>query len=242
MVGARDHGSPFALSMVLHIPQVLDAAQTRFCRQRLDSASWADGCITAGHQSGRVKRNLQLPESDPIARELSALVLDALASNTTFFASALPRHIFPPLFNCYGPGNAFGAHIDNAVRYDRSTQPVTPVRTDLSATLFLNEPEEYDGGELVIEERAGERRIKLAAGDMVLYPASTVHRVEPISRGFRLASFFWIQSLVRADHQRSLLLDLDSSIQSLTARVGEDPALIELTGLYHNLLRCWTDT
>lgn len=231
--------------MLLHVPQVLSAEQVSECRARLKSAGWTDGRITAGYQSARAKHNLQLPEGDPVARELSAVVRAALNGSALFLAAALPRRIFPPLFNCYEAGDGFGNHIDNAVRYDRSGPSTEanglPLRTDLSATLFLSPPDEYDGGELVIEELLETRRVKLAAGDLVLYPATSVHRVEPITRGLRIASFFWIQSLIRDVSQRSLLFNLDMSIQKLERDHPGDPTIVELAGTYHNLLRCWSD-
>ncbi len=231
--------------MILHVRQVLTDSQIAEMRQRLAAATWSDGRITAGYQSARAKSNLQLSEQDLIARELSAMVRSALARNTFFFAAALPRRIFPPLFNCYQTGNGFGGHVDNAIRYDHSLQPPgedsQPVRTDLSATLFLSAPEEYDGGELVIEDTFKNQRVKLPAGDLILYPATSVHHVEPITRGVRLASFFWIQSLVRDDGRRKILWDLDVATQQLSRDHPEHPALVELVGVYHNLLRAWSD-
>ena len=210
-------------------------------RARLEAAQWIDGRVTAGHQSARAKDNLQLAESDPLARELGARVLDALARNPTFFAGALPRRIYPPLFNRYEGGQSFGVHVDNAIRYDRTTQPATPVRTDLSATLFLSDLDDYDGGELEIEDTFGSHRVRLPAGDLVLYPGTSLHRVLPVTRGARIAAFFWIQSLVRSDAQRRLLFDLDVSIQQLTQKLPGAPELVQLTGVYHNLLREWSD-
>jgi PKHD-type hydroxylase len=227
--------------MLLHIPAILDQTQVRLFRERLAAAAWADGRITAGHQSVRAKHNLQLAEDDPVALELGALVRAALKANTTYFAAALPQCVFPPLFNRYRVGDGFGAHIDNAVRYDRTGQLVQAVRTDLSATLFLSSPEEYDGGELAIEDAFAAQRVKLPAGDMLLYSAASVHRVEPVTRGERLASFFWIQSLVRDAGERRLLFDLDLAIRKLGATQSDHPALIELTGVYHNLLRKWAE-
>lgn len=231
--------------MLLQIPRVLTTEQVAACRARLATAAWTDGRITAGYQSARAKHNLQLPETDPAVHELGALVRAALNLNALFLAAALPRRVFPPLFNCYRSGDGFGNHIDNAVRYDRSA-PVAdengqPVRTDLSATLFLSAPDEYEGGELVIQELLETRKFKLPAGDMLLYPATSVHRVEPVTSGERIASFFWIQSLVRDAGQRALLFNLDMSIQKLERDHPGDPTLIELVGTYHNLLRFWTD-
>ncbi|RDZ29350.1 Fe2+-dependent dioxygenase [Lysobacter silvisoli] len=228
--------------MLLHVPKVLTAEQVAHCRQRLAQAGWADGRITAGHQSAKAKDNAQLPDSDPAARELGQLILDALSRNSTFFSAALPQRVFPPLFNRYEGGQAFGFHVDNAIRYDRSRGGMEAVRTDLSATLFLSEPEDYDGGELIIEDTYGSHSVKLAAGDLVLYPGTSLHKVTPVTRGARLASFFWIQSLVREDAQRRMMFELDVSIRRLTADVPEHPALVQLTGVYHNLLRRWSDT
>ena len=228
--------------MLLPIPDVLTAEQVKHFRARLEAADWADGRITAGYQSAKAKDNAQLPEDSSIARELGAVVLDALSRNSTFFSAALPKRIYPPLFNRYAGGQSFGFHVDNAVRYDRSHGGAEPVRTDLSATLFLNEPEEYDGGELVIEDTYGTQSIKLPAGHMVLYPGTSLHRVTPVTRGTRTASFFWIQSMVRDDGQRRLLFELDVSIRRLTQELSDHPTLVQLTGVYHNLLRRWSDT
>lgn len=227
--------------MLLHVPKVLSVEQVAHCRQRLAQAGWADGRITAGYQSAKAKDNAQLPENDPVARELGAIILDALAKNPTFFSAALPQRVFPPLFNRYEGGQAFGFHVDNAIRYDRSRGGMDTVRTDLSATLFLSAPEDYDGGELVIEDTYGSHSIKLPAGDLVLYPGTSLHKVTPVTRGARLASFFWIQSLLREDAQRRLMFELDVSIRRLTADVPEHPALVQLTGVYHNLLRRWSE-
>ncbi|WP_430390349.1 Fe2+-dependent dioxygenase [Dyella sp. 20L07] len=228
--------------MLLHVAEVLTADELALCRQNLSQAPWGDGRVTAGHQSALAKDNLQLPEDCSEAIALGKVILDALARHTTFFAGALPRHIFPPLFNCYRGGQSFGFHVDNAIRYDRRHGSGTPIRTDLSATLFLNDPGDYDGGELVIEDTFGTHEVKLAAGDMILYPASSLHRVQPVTRGERLASFFWIQSLVRDEQQRRMLLELDVSIQSLTQSNAHHPDVLRLTGIYHNLLRAWSET
>jgi len=227
--------------MLIHVPRVLNEAQVSEFRRKLADAGWVDGRGTAGHQSMLVKHNLQLPESDPVARELSAAVLAALERNPLFFTAALPGYIFPPLFNCYRAGDGFGNHIDNAVRYDRSVQPARPVRTDLSVTLFLSGPEEYAGGELVIEDSSGLHQVKLPAGDLVLYPSNSVHRVETVTRGERIASFFWLQSFVRDSGERQLLFELDRAIQKLGRDLASHPSVIELTGVYHNLLRRWTE-
>jgi PKHD-type hydroxylase len=227
--------------MLLQIPDVLTAAQVAHARTQLDAADWADGRITAGHQSAKAKDNAQLPESSPVAHELGAMVLDALSRNSTFFSAALPKRIYPPLFNRYSGGQSFGYHVDNAVRYDRSRGGAEAVRTDLSATLFLSAPEEYDGGELIIEDTFGTQNVKLPAGHLVLYPGSSLHRVAPVTRGTRLASFFWMQSMLRDDGHRRLMFQMDVAIRRLTQDVPEHPALVQLTGVYHNLLREWAE-
>lgn len=225
--------------MLLHVPEVLTAEQVRECRRELDAAEWVDGRITAGHQSSRAKANEQLPESSATAAKLRGIVLSALERSPLFFTGALPLKVFPPLFNRYRGGQQFGIHVDNAIR----TSGGERVRTDLSATLFLSAPEEYDGGELIIEDTYGAHSLKLPAGDLVLYPASSLHKVQPVTRGERMASFFWIQSMVRDDGERSLLFDLDIAIQRLSRDLSPDhPALVQLTGIYHNLLRRWAAT
>jgi PKHD-type hydroxylase len=225
--------------VLLRVPGVLTAEQVAHARAVLQSAEWVDGRVTAGHQSARVKHNEQLPEDSPAARELGQLVVAALERNPLFLSAALPLRIFPPLFNRYGVGHGFGVHVDNAVRQVRGTPH--RVRTDLSATLFLADPAEYDGGELTIEDTYGVQQVKLGAGDLILYPASSLHRVQPITRGVRTASFFWIQSMVRDDAERALLFDLDTAIQRLNATAPDHPSLVQLTGIYHNLLRRWAD-
>jgi PKHD-type hydroxylase len=224
--------------MMLHVPKVLDATQVADFRKRLAVAGWTDGRITAGYQSARAKNNLQLSESDPVALELSSRVRAALDRSPLLFAAALPRRIFTPLFNLYKEGNGFGDHVDNAVRYEQTGQPV---RTDLSATLFLSGPDEYDGGELVIGAASGTHSVKLPAGDMVLYPATTIHKVEAITRGERHACFFWIQSMVRDEGERTLLFNLDLAIQKLNQEHPGHAAAVELVGVYHNLLRKWAE-
>lgn len=223
--------------MLLHVPEVLSSAQVEQCRMLLEQAPWVDGVATAGFQSAQVKHNEQVDVQSPEARRLGELITAALADHPLFLSAALPARIFPPLFNRYHPGHGFGTHVDNAIRPVPGSRE--RVRTDLSATLFLANPEDYDGGELVVEDTYGTRAVKLPAGDLVLYPATSLHRVQPVTRGVRLASFFWIQSLVREDAQRTLLFDLDMAIVSLRRRIGEDDALVALTGVYHNLLRRW---
>jgi len=222
--------------MLLAIPDVLSKEQLASFRAALDGATWVDGRATAGHQSARAKHNVQLAEDDPLSVRLGAIVLDALDRNPLFVSAALPRRVFPPLFNRYAEGQSFGVHVDNAIRVVKGAG--VRLRTDLSATLFLSDPEEYDGGELSIEGGFGLQQVKLPAGHMVLYPASSLHRVEPVTRGARLASFFWIQSMVRDDADRAVLFDLDQSIQRLAP---EHPSAIALTGVYHNLLRRWAE-
>ena len=225
--------------MIVHIPEVLSAAEVERFRESLDGAEWTDGKVTAGYQSALAKRNLQLPEDGETARTLNETLGQALTRCLLFQAAALPQAIYPAMFSRYEAGHDFGAHVDNAWR------PLPAggrIRTDLSATLFLADPESYDGGELVIEDMAGDRAIRLPAGDMILYPATSLHRVEPVSRGTRFASFFWIESMVRDDGQRTLLLDMDAAIRTLAGQVGDDhAAVISLTGTYHNLLRRWAD-
>jgi PKHD-type hydroxylase len=230
--------------MLLQIPKVLDAAQLDAIRARLDAAgeAWVDGRATAGHQGTPVKSNLQLAENSAAARELGDLVLAALERNPLFISAALPSRVYPPMFNRYENGMRFGSHVDGAVRLLPGTG--VKFRTDVSATLFLAPPQDYDGGELLIEDSYGVQRVKLPAGDLVLYPAGSLHRVEPVTRGARLASFLWVQSMVRDDARRALLFDLDMAIVRLTrdsANAAGNPALVSLTGCYHNLLRMWAE-
>ena len=224
--------------MLLQIPDVLTQAQVAHARQLLDQTEWVDGRVTAGHQSARVKDNRQLPEDHPVARELGELIMTALGRNPLFLSAALPLRVFPPLFNRYGGGQSFGNHVDNAVRQATSG---ARLRTDLSATLFLAEPDEYDGGELVVEDTYGVHSVKLQAGHMVLYPSTSLHHVTPVTRGARVASFFWVQSMVREDGERTLLFDLDTAIQRLILDLPDHPAAVQLTAVYHNLLRRWAD-
>ena len=225
--------------MLLHVPGVLSADQVGRVRQVLDGAEWVDGRVTAGPQSSRAKQNLQLPENAPAARELGDLILAALQRSPLFMSAALPLKVYPPMFNRYGGGHSFGSHVDNAIRQ----VPGSPhrVRTDLSATLFLAAPDSYEGGELVISDTYGMHSVKLPAGDMVLYPSTSLHHVTPVTRGERIASFFWIQSLVRDDGRRTLLFDMDSAIQQLAADAPDHPSTVQLTGVYHNLLRQWAE-
>ena len=226
--------------MLLPIPEVLTTAQVAEARQILDQAEWADGRVTAGHQSARAKDNMQLPEDSPAARRLGDMILRALEQNALFISAALPLRVFPPLFNRYQGGQKFGTHVDNAIRQVTGTPH--RIRTDLSATLFLCEPDEYDGGELVIEDTYGTHNVKLPAGHLILYPSTSLHQVRPVTRGARVASFFWIQSMVRDDAERTLLFDLDVAIQRITGELPGNPVNVQLTGVYHNLLRRWADS
>jgi PKHD-type hydroxylase len=225
--------------VLLTVENVLDAAQLAKARQILEQAPWVDGKVTAGHQSIKAKDNQQIPEGHEASEKLGKMILAALGSNQLFLAAALPHRIFPPLFNRYSGGQSFGTHVDNAIRRVQGT-PVC-VRTDISATLFLAEPEEYDGGELCVEDTYGVKTVKLRAGQMVLYPATSLHHVRPVTRGARVCSFFWIQSMIRDDTQRSLLLDLDLAIQRLNRESPDHPVAVQLTGVYHNLLRQWAE-
>ena len=229
--------------MLLHVKEVLNADELREARAILRRATWGDGRVTAGVQSAQMKNNEQLPQDGAETKALQRIVLGGLNRHALFFSAALPKRVFPPLFNRYGgTANAFGNHVDNAVRFIPGGNG-EKVRTDISCTLFLADPDEYDGGELTIEDTFGAPRIKLPAGDMVLYPGTSVHRVEPVTRGHRIASFFWLESMVRSDEQRRLLFEMDSQLMRLRTSVGEtDPAVIGLTGTYHNLLRMWADT
>jgi len=226
--------------MLIAIPDVLDAAGVARVRGIIDAADWVDGNDTSGPQAALAKRNRQLPEDGAAAREAGGLVLDALGHSPLFVAAALPLKVFPPLFNRYAGGQDFGLHVDNAIRIRRGTD--FRIRSDLSATLFLEDPDAYDGGELVVEDVFGPQSVKLPAGHLVLYPASSLHRVTPVTRGSRIASFFWLQSMVRDDGQRRILFDLDCGVQAVAADKGQgDPAVVQLTGVYHNLLRRWAD-
>jgi PKHD-type hydroxylase len=225
--------------VLLEIPGVLAAEQVATARQMLDDAAWVDGRVTAGHQSARAKENMQLPEDHPTSRQLGDMILAALQRNALFISAALPLRVFPPLFNRYQGGQSFGNHVDNAIR--QLPGGGMRIRTDLSATLFLAGPEEYDGGELMVEDTYGVHSVKLPAGHMVLYPSTSLHNVRPVTRGARIASFFWIQSMVRDDGARTLLFDLDSAIQLVAGEIPNSPAPVQLTAVYHNLLRRWAD-
>ena len=226
--------------MLIAIPDVLDADGVAQVRVKIDSAAWIDGNATSGAQSALAKRNEQLPEDSAAAREAGGMVLDALGRSPLFVAAALPLKVFPPLFNRYAGGQDFGVHVDNAIRIRRGSD--FRIRSDLSATLFLDDPAEYDGGELVIEDQFGPQSVKLPAGHMVVYPASSLHRVTPVTRGVRTASFFWIQSMVRDDAARRILFELDQGVQAVAAAQGQgDRATVQLTGVYHNLLRRWAE-
>jgi PKHD-type hydroxylase len=224
--------------MIIHVPNVLSVEALSLFSARLATAPWVDGRATAGHQSGAVKNNLQLPEGCPEALELGDRVLKALDQSPLFWSAALPARVYPPLFNKYAPGMCFGDHVDNAIRKIPGTR--ARIRTDVSATLFINSPGDYEGGELIVNDTFGVQSIKLSAGDMVLYPATSLHHVRPVTFGERLASFFWIQSIVKDDGERRALFELDQSIQKLGAQLGaNEPQILRLTDLYHNLVRKW---
>ncbi|WP_213807547.1 Fe2+-dependent dioxygenase [Granulicella sp. dw_53] len=228
--------------MLITIADVLSAEQVAQARKMLAEADWVDGRVTAGYQAQEVKRNMQIPEGSPVAVQLGEMVLGGLARSPRFMSAGLPLRVFPPMFNSYSGGQTFGTHVDTAIRQVATTGQ--RIRTDLSATLFLTAPEEYDGGELVVEDSYGTHSVKLPAGHMVLYPATSLHRVEPVTRGARVSSFFWIQSMVREDSQRTLLFDLDTAIQRLALVQGDQSVKesgVQLTGVYHNLLRQWVE-
>ena len=227
--------------MLLHIPAVLNAEEVASLRHALQAADWTDGRETVGHQGAQVKRNEQLPDASPLKAELGQVVLAALQRNPLFFAAALPLQILPPRFNRYQGGGEYGFHVDGSVMCIGQGEQQRHIRSDVSCTLFLCEPEEYDGGELVISDTYGEHEVKLPAGDMVVYPSSSLHKVQPVTRGARLASFFWVQSMVRDETSRRLLLEMDTAIQALRGDHANSPALVQLTGVYHNLLRRWAE-
>lgn len=224
--------------MLLAIPDVLTSAQVTEARGLLEAAEWVDGRVTAGHQGARVKDNMQLPADSPAAQQVGAMILQALAANPLFMSAALPLHVLPPFFNRYEGGQTFGTHVDGSIRAMPNGQRI---RTDLSCTLFFSEPDEYDGGELVVEDTYGSKSVKLPAGHLILYPSTSLHQVTPVTRGTRLCSFFWLQSLVRRDTCRALLFDMDIAIQRLGAEHPLHPSVVSLTGVYHNLLREWAE-
>lgn len=223
--------------MMVHIPNVLNAEQVARCRAVMEKAGWVDGRITAGHQSVQVKNNLQLPENSPEARELGDIVLSVLSRNNLFMSAVLPKQVYPPMFNRYDSGMTFGSHVDNAIRSVAGMR----LRTDVSSTLFISGPDDYDGGELVVEDTYGTHSVKLPAGDMIVYPATSLHHVTPITRGSRIASFFWTQSMIRDESKRSLLFDMDMAIIKLGRDHPGHPSVVELTAVYHNLLRQWAE-
>lgn len=225
--------------MLIAVPDLLSDTEIGEIRQIIDAADWVDGNVTSGPQAALAKNNEQLPEEGDAAKQAGRMILDALGRSPLFFASALPLKIFPPLFNRYAEGHEFDTHVDNAIRIKRDFR----LRSDLSITVFLEAPENYDGGELLIEDHYGVQRVKLPAGHAVVYPSSSLHRVTPITRGRRVASFFWLQSMVRDAEKRRTLFDLDRAVQRLTGELGgKDRSVIELTGVYHNLLRLWADS
>jgi PKHD-type hydroxylase len=225
--------------MLLAIPNVLSPEQVAEARRLLEAADWVDGKVSAGHQGARVKDNMQLPAESPVARQVGASILKALGTNPLFMSAALPLHILPPMFNRYSGGQTFGTHVDGSVRVVPGTNH--RLRTDLSCTLFFAGPDEYDGGELIIEDTYGSKSVKLPAGHMILYPSTSLHQVTPVTRGTRLCSFFWLQSMIRDNGQRSMLFEMDIAIQRLGAENATHPSVIQLTGVYHNLLRQWAE-
>jgi PKHD-type hydroxylase len=226
--------------MLVCVPEVLSKIEVAEFRAIMDAAAWEDGRSTAGAQSAMVKNNEQLPPNSETSRKLGERVIKALTASPLFVSAAIPRQIFPPLFNRYGVGHHFGVHVDNAVRGDHLSG--MRIRTDLSVTLFLSEPDEYQGGELMIEDHYGSHRVKLPAGHLVLYPASSLHTVTAVTDGVRVASFFWLQSMIRDDHARSLIFDLDTAIQALVGRIGRNDAeVLRLSAVYHNLIRYWAE-
>ncbi len=225
--------------MLITIPDLLTADQVAFARARLDGANWGSGLMSAGHQGARVKNNRQLAQTDPLAIELGEVILSALGGNPLFLSFALPLRVLPPMFNRYSGGETFGTHVDGAVRNIPGTH--LRLRTDLACTLFLCEPDEYDGGELCVEDTYGDKIVKLPAGHLVLYPSSSMHHVTPVTRGTRTCSFFWLQSMIRDNDKRALMFDLDNGIQELSIDHPDHPAAVKLTGVYHNLLRQWAE-
>ncbi|MDE1163351.1 MAG: Fe2+-dependent dioxygenase [Acidobacteriaceae bacterium] len=226
--------------MLIEVPDVLSKEEVKEFRRILDQTEWVDGKATAGHQGARVKNNMQLPESHPVGRALGDRIVQAVESHPLFVSAALPLKIYPPLFNRYEGGQSFGDHIDGSIRRIAGTKEY--VRTDLSVTLFLSEPDEYDGGELIVRDTYGTKEVKLPAGHLILYPSTSLHQVTPVTRGARVSSFFWLQSFIRQGDQRSLLFDLDVAIQQLNETAAGNPSIVTLTGVYHNLLRTWSDS
>jgi len=225
--------------MLLHIPDILDREQLRQLRTALDAADWTDGRETVGAQGAQVKRNRQLPDASPLRRQLGEVVLAALAKSPLYHAATLPLRTLPPRFNRYEGGGEYGMHVDGSVMALPNGEQL---RSDISCTLFLSEPDDYDGGELIVSDTYGEHEVKLPAGDAIIYPSSSLHRVQPVTRGARVAAFFWVQSLVRDDSRRRLLYELDASIQRLVATGADRDAVLQLTGTYHNLLRQWAES
>lgn len=225
--------------MMLHVPEVLSREQVAECRRILDNAEWGDGKATTGVQSAQAKRNWQLPEGSPALEHLREIVTSALMANPLFFSAALPQRILPPYFNRYEGGGYFGNHVDNAIRYAHGSP--LGLRTDVSTTLFFSDPDEYEGGELIVEDTYGSHVARLPAGDAIVYPSTSLHRVEPVTKGARICSFLWTQSMVRDDWRRTMLFDLDVTIQKLRQQVGDTPEVIALTSHYHNLLRQWAE-
>lgn len=225
--------------MLLKIPDVLTSDQVKEGRQILEGAQWVDGNLTSGYQAAKAKKNMQIPEGSETHKKLGEMVLTGLGKNPLFISAALPLRVFPPLFNRYEGGHSFGTHVDNAIRHIPGTGH--KIRTDLSATLFFSAPDEYDGGELCVEDTYGVHKVKLPSGHMVLYPSTSLHFVTPVTRGARVCSFFWIQSMIRDDGQRTLLFDLDNGIQRISRDHPEHPSAVQLTGVYHNLLRQWAE-
>lgn len=226
--------------MLIKIDNFLTKSEVNECKQLLEQADWVDGAVTAGHHAKLAKRNLQLPEDAKVSMQIGDFILSILGQNQQVLAAALPHKIYPPMFNCYQGGGEFDYHVDNAIR--RVSGAAVKIRTDISMTLFLSEPDEYEGGELIIQDTYGEQKVKLAAGDLVLYPGTSLHKVTPVTKGRRLASFFWLQSLIRSDEQRRILYELDQSVQALTAENPKHSELVRLSGVYHNLLRQWAET
>ncbi|MFT3763409.1 MAG: Fe2+-dependent dioxygenase [Pseudoxanthomonas sp.] len=224
--------------MLLHIPEILSREQVASMRRELEAADWTDGRETVGFQGAQVKRNLQLPEGSPLRRKLGETILVALARHPRFFSAALPLKYLPPRFNCYTGGGTYGFHVDGSVLNLGNGEQL---RSDISCTLFLNDPDEYDGGELVVADTYGEHEVKLPAGDIIVYPSSSLHQVTPVTRGARLASFFWVQSMIRDDAKRRLLYEMDASLETLRAGGADAAAMLQLTGIYHNLLRQWAE-